>query len=349
MSTKNRSFATFCTSCGIAVVASISVHTSAANFTSLEGITSGFRTSYASSISRDGTTVVGHEISDFGTTAFKWTLVGGYEYLDTILPTGTYQSIIPIDVSENGTTIVGEWRPGDSAETQGFRWTAATGFETLFGPFTRARAVSDSGDVILGSSFIDGTPYRWINGQGESEVGEFFAHDISGDGNTVVGGVNLQAVTWSEDLGLRAVGNGTGRAISRNGDTVISTYNGNVYTWNAQNGTQLIGPGIGLDVSSDGTIVLGKTPTAEPWLWTEADGFTYLESDLGLQIDGWRLEFPNSISGDGRTVVGSGYSPSGMSRGWVITIPEPSTLIFFGIAIALSRHRRSSNLVTSPA
>ena len=40
---------------------------------------------------------------------------------------------------------------------------------------------------------------------------------------------------------------------------------------------------------------------------------------------GWTQTRPYAISSNGRTIVGSGFNPDGHKRGWVVTIPEPST------------------------
>ncbi|MBI4578164.1 MAG: PEP-CTERM sorting domain-containing protein [Planctomycetes bacterium] len=54
---------------------------------------------------------------------------------------------------------------------------------------------------------------------------------------------------------------------------------------------------------------------------------------------GWRLDEATGISDDGCTIVGYGSGPLGLSEGWVVTIPEPATLLLLAIGIA-SRSRR---------
>jgi hypothetical protein len=52
-----------------------------------------------------------------------------------------------------------------------------------------------------------------------------------------------------------------------------------------------------------------------------------LISDMGLgaELNGWVLEEATAISADGFTIVGVGRDPSGITLGWVATVPEPQT------------------------
>jgi hypothetical protein len=68
-----------------------------------------------------------------------------------------------------------------------------------------------------------------------------------------------------------------------------------------------------------------------------------LETDYGLSLTGWTLEFSGAISDDGLTIVGVGKNPSGNAEAWIAVIPEPSTalLVAVGLAgIAWTRGRR---------
>ena len=46
----------------------------------------------------------------------------------------------------------------------------------------------------------------------------------------------------------------------------------------------------------------------------------YLENNGIAGLDGWHLTDARGISGDGRTIVGTGVNPQGLSEGWVATI-----------------------------
>ena len=99
------------------------------------------------------------------------------------------------------------------------------------------------------------------------------------------------------------------------------------------------------DVSSDGSVVVGWSDTnfnlggeMEAFIWDETNGMrnlrTVLVSDFGLDLTGWTLREARSISADGLIIVGWSDSPNG-HEAWVADlsepIPEPSTIVLFGI------------------
>lgn len=103
------------------------------------------------------------------------------------------------------------------------------------------------------------------------------------------------------------------------------------------------------DVSADGSVVVGEsvvsTGDAVAFIWDSANGMRNLRdvlmNDFGLDLTGWVLQNPTSISDDGRTIVGWGTDPSGFTEAWIATIPEPGTLSLLGLAgVALLRRRR---------
>src|SRR6185436_15828119 len=84
-------------------------------------------------------------------------------------------------------------------------------------------------------------------------------------------------------------------------------------------------------VNGDGSIVVGRCGTGvtdRSFLWTPATGMVDLQNYLsthGINLTGWTLKSANGISDDGLTIVGSG-THNGFDEGWVVVLPEPSTL-----------------------
>jgi hypothetical protein len=82
-------------------------------------------------------------------------------------------------------------------------------------------------------------------------------------------------------------------------------------------------------------------------VWDTAHGFQTLQSILasdGINISGWTLETAAGVSADGRTIVGWGTDPSGLTEAWVATIPEPTTglLVMAGVlGLAIMRRKEA--------
>lgn len=113
-----------------------------------------------------------------------------------------------------------------------------------------------------------------------------------------------------------------------------------------------------VDASADGAIVLGQGETAngnEVFLWTAKHGQRSLQELLvnkfGLDLTGWQLENPGSISPDGRYIVGSGTNPEGNVEAWLVSIPEPATISFLvlGGLLLKNRHRKRCEKGLRPA
>ena len=67
-----------------------------------------------------------------------------------------------------------------------------------------------------------------------------------------------------------------------------------------------------------------------------------LEDDYYLDLTGWTLDWAMDVSDNGLTIVGVGINPLGDTEAWVATIPEPATLLLFGLGgLALRRKRRA--------
>jgi hypothetical protein len=111
-------------------------------------------------------------------------------------------------------------------------------------------------------------------------------------------------------------------------------------------------------VSADGSVIVGGS--GEAFIWDPLNGMrslkAVLESDYGLDLTGWILQYAEDVSADGHTVVGWGLNPDGQSEGWVAQLDAPvaepgaSLLAAAGLLALASRGaveaRRSSS---SPA
>lgn len=157
-------------------------------------------------ISRDGSTIVGLSQTGgiFGPIeAFSWTQGGGMVPLPG-LPGAPFSRGEANAVNADGSVIVGS-APDENGFTRAVKWTSA-GVEslgTLPGEFSlRAMAVSDDGQVIGGSTGLDGYAFVWTPSTGMTWLSDHLAsfgvilppewrlesvYSISGDGLTFAG------------------------------------------------------------------------------------------------------------------------------------------------------------------
>ncbi len=132
-------------------------------------------------------------------------------------------------------------------------------------------------------------------GLGDLDGGDFssFAYGVSSDGSVVVGhgtsASGQEAFRWTQAGGMIGLGDLDG-----------GTFWSRAY-----------------DVSSDGSVVVGygnSASGAEAFRWTESTGMQSLNDILtsnGVDLTGWTLTQATGVSGDGRTIVGTGTSPNG--------------------------------------
>jgi probable HAF family extracellular repeat protein len=128
--------------------------------------------SYATACSRDGRVIVGitNYISPNTSFAFRWTEQAGIVRLG-LLPGWAISSANA--VSADGTTIVGVGAPPGGIPPMAFRWTADEGLQALGGLAggiggSSAKAVSDDGSIIAGSSYssVGWEPFVWTAADG---------------------------------------------------------------------------------------------------------------------------------------------------------------------------------------
>jgi len=285
-----------------------------------------YRRSGANAVSADGTAIVGFSISaNSMNEAFRWTASAGMQPLGD-LTGGSFESQA-FGVSADGAVVVGYGIAVNGQEA--FRWTASGGMQGLGdlpgGDYLSvARAVSADGSAVAGIGtwgawWADQQyAFRWTAAGGMQSLGVLAgapdqtsrAYGVSVDGNVVVG--------WSSSP------NGT------------YNYRAEAFRWTAADGMQGLGdlPGGPFDswaqaVSGDGSVIVGTSLTDSPYnqafIWDAGSGMrhlkTVLETDYGLDLAGWELEYATAISPDGQAIVGFGYNPGGWREAWLAVVP----------------------------
>lgn len=270
---------------------------------------------YAASL--DGSVIVGYSNSDNGNEAFRW------EDAEMVglgaLPGSDFFSSYANDVSSDGLVVV-----GNSVSDQGgeaFRWETEADTMVGLGDLpggsfnSSAFATSADGSVVVGQSSSENgyEAFLWevdadtMVGLGDLPGGIFLssANAVSSDGSVVVGQSGVaegsEAFRW-EDGELIALGDLSGGFFSSNA----------------------------YGVSDDGSIVIGSSNSDngnEAFIWSEAEGMhplkEVLESDYGLDLNGWYLINAEGISGDGSVIVGYGDNPDGSREAWRAFLGQP--------------------------
>jgi probable HAF family extracellular repeat protein len=280
--------------------------------------------SMATSVSRDGNTVVGRGTAqEFSLNdGFRWSADTGIQPLGHFSTPGTNYSYA-LGVSGDGRIAVGASRSG--AGNEAFRWTDDEGLVGLGdlpgGAFeSYADAISDDGKVIVGESKSNAAleAFRWTAADGMQGLGflpglttESHANSVSDDGSVIVGSDGNQAWHWTKQTGITPLNlvlefNGINQrpiAVSGNGSTIVGSEfldgGPRAFRWNAIRGTQSLQ--------------------------------SLLPSEYGLNLAGWTLTYANSVSFDGTVIVGEGINPGGRREAWVVNlaVPEPTTLVLF--------------------
>jgi probable HAF family extracellular repeat protein len=291
------------------------------------GLPPGATTSKAYGVSADGSTVVGLA----STGSFTWTASAGTQ--DSFLsPPG-----VAYAVASDGTTMAGYTFAQSPVST---RWTAH-GAQQLFEPDSWSGGsrknfdISADGSVIVTFRRIDDEqltrPIRWTE-TGGAEVIPLpatalggLAQGVSSNGTFVVGYAgyrsdidppNSEAVgfRWSEAEGYVELG-----SLAEVRDDLTIAY----------------------AASADGSVVVGQSRDdaleARAFIWDQMHGIRNLQQvlidDFGLDLTGWTLTDAMDISDDGLTIIGRGfYGPENQVKGWIATVPEPSTFLIASMA-----------------
>jgi probable HAF family extracellular repeat protein len=305
---------------------------------------------HASAVSETGV-VAGRGREDDGPQqAVVWSPTDGAEFLGAFDPPPAYVAGHAYGVSSDGAVAVG-WASvwNNSATTSmAFRWTAGAGMVALVtlgsATFSTARGVSSDGSVVVGES--GSQAFRWTEAGGMFSLGWGAAHAVSGDGAIVVGSRGLQPTRWS-DAGYQLLGDlpggsigGIAKGISPDGSVIVgwsySAAGTEAFRWTQAEGMEGLGdlPGGGFvsvaaDASAGGSVIVGHGRTDafpnEAFVWTPTGGMRLLaevlETEHGLDLQGWVLREAHGVSADGRRIVGWGTNPDGATEAWMVVLP----------------------------
>ncbi len=327
-------------------------------------------------ISGDGSTAVGDWYDAIGGSlrGFRWTAAQGLQFLDT--GSSTQRISEASGVSYDGSVVVGRGR--HDLHNEGFRLTSAgmTWLGDLPGGVfgSDATAVSGNGSVVAGmAQSSKGTEaFRWTEQSGMtalwSDSSTGFARGISGDGSVIAGRYvlpdgSMRAFRWTAQGGREDLGDLPGGTVfadaygvSANGAVIVgesgSSTGSQAFRWTQAGGMESLGslsPGgsHARAISGDGSVIVGAATVdskTAAFIWSHTLGMrnlqSLLESKYQLDLAGWSLTSANAISADGLTIAGSGYrGGNSQTFGWVVHLPEPSSLLLLVAGAVLLRRR----------
>ncbi|GJQ28874.1 MAG: hypothetical protein HBSAPP03_07580 [Phycisphaerae bacterium] len=286
-------------------------------------------------LSGDGSTVVGdaYTIGVSSPQAYRWRGPGTFETLGLLAP---YPQSTALDASFDGSVVVGRADADASGSPSGaFRWTAATGMVDLgrvrpthFN--VRAQAVSDDGNVIVGTSsdFDTFDAFIWTSTLGMQALPQFAnepnatygANGMNGTGSIVVG-------QWNQN---------------QNGSRMAMWRDGQIFDLGRPTGFTAVARA----VNTDGTVVVGTLSGTTAGIWTPERGPETLAAYLAYHSiavpAGVNLVEARAVSADGRTI--DGWTGGAVSQGFVVTIPSPgTTMLFLGVLAGVGHGRRRPN------
>lgn len=255
---------------------------------------------WAFGISADGGVLAGQVLRG-GPTYVPFQLVGTTSSLLDLTPLPAPASgSNALDVSADGTTIVGVSNDSNTGNLEAFRYTAAGSQYvgdrlTGEGPL-EAHAVSGDGSVVagiaLGANALPARAWRWSGGTTTS--------------------LELKSAAWTQPR----VGD-----LSRNGQVVVGTVSisgvPHAVRWTGTSGTaEDLGTGDALGTNADGSVVVGNDNSGNAVVWTGTTKRT-LASILGSNPDiVGTLTTAVGVSDDGRIVAGN-LTANGKSQGFM--------------------------------
>jgi uncharacterized membrane protein len=294
--------------------------------------------------SYDGSTFAGFHVgAGSALSPLRWSLGDGVQFLPALPDDVAGQAL---GISADGQTIVGSshnvaghaqpvlWRAPD-AQPLGLGFLPGDYAEP---PSGGATAVSADGSVVVGvvtNPLVPGDDeigFRWTQNEGMAPVGDLpggriysIAQEISADGSVIFGvsssAIGAEPFRWTQEEGMVGLGLLPGHTIA---------------TVNA--------------ISADGSVLIGNSSNDAggdaTFIWDRVHGlqdFKQFLLNAGADIAAWRSVWAVDISADGQTLIGVGGDPQNNRRSFIITVPEPSTLMLALLAsstFALLKRRR---------
>lgn len=255
-----------------------------------EGVTVIGPEGIADGVSFNGSTIVGFTGNFTATSdAFRWTATEGLVGLGFSDPSLGFSSGsgAAVDVSADGSVIVGFSGDSQTGALIPIRWTEETG------P-TRLSIDGESANIFGAAANIS------ANGR--------FIVGFGGDINNNTGG---EAFLWTEQrsLSLGDLENGTGISIAYD---------------LSDNASVVVGASTSIAGQPFGDSIIFNGQSQEAFIWQPQLGMrslkTVLTNDYGLDLTGWTLLVATSVSADGSTIVGTGINPQGKEEAWVANL-----------------------------
>ncbi len=344
------------------------------SFVTIGDLPGGFHTSYARGVSSDGSVVTGLSYATGGSLAFRWDEESGMEALPVVPGTAGYQGGT---VSPNGKFITGTHGFPSQQGQNGFVWSEETGTISI-GSLPGGRNMSILGHITndglgVGRSDFDLTPrgypiYRavkWtLKGGLEAlplpEPTDLQFSSAAGrvlDDGRIFGISNSGKWFYSEDSGFEMLPvSSYMNTINPSGDFMIGTMLDSTSPiphraryWTPDTGEVPLTPygddyaSEALFMSDDGSVIIGRG--TQGWqVWLDQGSpvlFDDFVAGLGVDLDGWNMNFVYGISGDGSKIYGSAIDSTGNNiEGFVLTIPAPASVSVLVPGVLAFRRRR---------
>ncbi|MBX3359683.1 MAG: immunoglobulin domain-containing protein [Phycisphaeraceae bacterium] len=337
---------------GVVVVFGVAGGTATGGPPTFEGLgfLPGQTSSAANGVSGDGAVVVGSSPASGATYPFQWTAGG----MSSLIP-GCRGSAIA--ASHDGSAVVGYYTlaggPCALPGGEGFYSNSTTGQSMAVaillegtspdGIWWVGAGVGNSCYVCTTSTVITVPPPG-----GFVESMRSYGVTSSAGQPVVVGRMDSftsgpTAYIWSNALGNLSLGPTTysAYAITPDAGVVVgelrlgSSAGGGAFRWTMAGGAVPLGGAsawVARAVSADGAVIAGSTGGAmsQAYLWRQGHGSSPLAIVLtqvyGIDLTGWTLREARGVSGDGRSIVGTGINPLGQTEAFIVRglCPQPA-------------------------
>jgi hypothetical protein len=213
-----------------------------------------------------------------------------------------------LDVSADGSVVVGWCTKATSSGLTAYRWSESSGLEILEGlPNPGPRAVSDDGSVIAGT--YDGGPgdtvFRWTRSTGMVAIGLSGTASMNADGSVIAAGSGRWTASGIQDITPLIDAD----ALSGDGNVIVGPgpHGQGSYRWTPSSVVELERPSgatfiAAAAITTDGSMVVGRLDinnavTGIIWNGTEV-------------ISGNGMPLLAAVSGDGSVIVTA--NPAGL-------------------------------------